>query len=71
MNGALAGCEVNGRGRCLNVNVNLSVKANLAVKMSFVESSHLIEPKIRNILVRGLYGSGNSMFHSGPSFTGD
>ena len=41
-------------------------KANLDEKILFGKVTHLLGPKIRNILVRGLCGNENSTFDSGP-----
>ena len=51
-------------------NVNLSVKArskvNLDVKILLCIITHLVDPEIRKMLGKGLYGNQDSTFHSGP-----
>ena len=49
-----------------NCNVNLSVKGRLKSEIALGKISHLIDPEIRKMLVRGLYGNENSMIHSDP-----
>ena len=47
-----------------HLNANLSVK-----KFCLVRNDSSFRCGIRNILVKSLYGSGNSHFYLGPSFT--
>ena len=44
-------------------------KANLDEKILFGETTHHLDPEIRKMLVRGMFGNENSTFHSGPQFT--
>ena len=41
-------------------------KANLHVKIFIRNISHLIDPEIRKILLKGVLGNKNSTFHSVP-----
>ena len=41
-------------------------KANLDKKIFFGKVTHHLDPEIRNMLVRGMFGNRNSLFHSGP-----
>ena len=41
-------------------------KANSGVKILFGNITHLIDPKIRKILEKGLFGNQGSTFHSDP-----
>ena len=44
-------------------------KDNLDVKIFIVKIIHLVDPEIRKMLVRGLYGNKSPTFpHSGPLF---
>ena len=41
-------------------------KANLAQKILFGKITHHLDPEIRKMLERGMFGNKNSTFHSGP-----
>ena len=41
-------------------------KAKLDVRILFSNIKHLIDPEIRKMLGKGLYGNHDSTFHSGP-----
>ena len=43
-------------------------KASLDVKILFSKVAHLLDPEIKKMLLRGLYGNENATFHSGPLF---
>ena len=43
-----------------------SKKANLDMKILFDNITHLIDPEIRKMLERGLFGNQDSTFCSGP-----
>ena len=41
-------------------------KVNLDEKILFGSIPHLTDPKIRKMLLKGMFGNKNSIFHSGP-----
>ena len=41
-------------------------KANLDEKILFGKITHHLDPEIRKMQVRGMFGNENSTFHSGP-----
>ena len=41
-------------------------KANLDVKILFGNITRYLDPEIRKMLIRGMFGNKDSSFHSGP-----
>ena len=66
----LEGCGIKSMPPIFKVNMLIyQSKATLDVKILLGNIAHLIDPEIRKILERGLYGSQDSTVCSGPWFT--